>query len=171
MKTLPAVNVLRLIRVFKMVRLFRKLTALRILINALSSSIVPVLYSFTILILVTSLYAIISTEMFASKDFDNFGMCMCARVRVCVLRRALRLSFLSSLLARCLSLFSATAMEGGTANYQPLALAEGAFSWVGWQGTSRVHCSRSSKCRRATAGRRASRGGLWTWKSRNPPRA
>ena len=56
-----------------MVRLFRKLTALRILINALSSSIVPVLYSFIILILVTSLYAIISTEMFSTRDFDNFG--------------------------------------------------------------------------------------------------
>ena len=40
-----------------MVRLFKRLTALRVLINALSASIVPVLYSFTILILVTSLYA------------------------------------------------------------------------------------------------------------------
>ena len=44
---------LRLVRVFKMVRLFKRLTALRVLINALSASIVPVLYSFTILILVT----------------------------------------------------------------------------------------------------------------------
>ena len=70
--SLPAVNVLRLVRVFKMVRLFRKLTALRILINALSSSIVPVLYSFAILLLVSSIYAVIATELF-SMDPDNFG--------------------------------------------------------------------------------------------------
>ena len=64
---LPAVNVLRLFRVFKMVRLFKKLVALRILINALLSSIVPVLYSFVILLLVTSLYAIIATEVFGEQ--------------------------------------------------------------------------------------------------------
>ena len=69
---LPAVNVLRLIRVFKMVRLFRKLTALRILINALSSSIIPVCYSFTILLLVSSIYAVIATELF-TMDPQNFG--------------------------------------------------------------------------------------------------
>jgi len=58
---LPAVNALRLVRVFKMVRLFRKLTSLRILINALASSVVPVLYSFSILVLVISVYAILAT--------------------------------------------------------------------------------------------------------------
>ena len=58
---LPAVNALRLVRVFKMVRLFRKLTSLRILINALASSVVPVLYSFSILVLVISIYAILAT--------------------------------------------------------------------------------------------------------------
>ena len=61
---MPAVNVLRLIRVFKMVRLFRKLTALRVLINALSSSVVPVLYSFVILILISSIYSVLATDLF-----------------------------------------------------------------------------------------------------------
>ena len=61
---MPAVNMLRLMRIFKMVRLFRKLLALRILISALISSIVPVLYSFAILLLVTSLYAIAATQLF-----------------------------------------------------------------------------------------------------------
>ena len=70
---LPAVNVLRLVRVFKMVRLFRKLTALRILIHALAASVVPVLYSFVILLLVTSVYAVLATEFFASQDSVNFG--------------------------------------------------------------------------------------------------
>jgi hypothetical protein len=109
--SLPAVNVLRLVRVFKMVRLFRKAERLRILINALSSSIVPVLYrcrkrallkspisgkraltksltenlgslfrnglvpmlcSFAILLLVSSIYAVLATEFF-SMDQQNFG--------------------------------------------------------------------------------------------------
>ena len=61
---MPAVNVLRLIRVFKMVRLFRRLMALRELINALSSSVVPVLYSFVILILISSIYAVLATDLF-----------------------------------------------------------------------------------------------------------
>ena len=58
---------------FKMVRLFRKLTALRILLNALSSSVIPVLYSFMILLLVSSLYAVLSTDLFGKVDFENFG--------------------------------------------------------------------------------------------------
>ena len=72
---LPAVNVLRLVRVFKMVRLFRKLTSLRILTNALSSSIVPVTYAFLILVLVTSIYAVIATDLFYMVDpaFSSFS--------------------------------------------------------------------------------------------------
>lgn len=70
---MPAVNVLRLFRVFKMVRLFKKLTKLRILINSLLSSVIPVLYSFVILWLVSSLYAIIATEIWHLQDDDNFG--------------------------------------------------------------------------------------------------
>ena len=67
-----AVNFLRLLRVFRMVRLVRKLTALRILITALTASVVPVLYSFVVLLLVSSLYAIIATEVF-NFDSHNFG--------------------------------------------------------------------------------------------------
>ena len=70
---LPAVNVLRLVRVFKMVRLFRKLTALRILIHALAAAVVPVLYSFVILLLVTSVYAVLATEFFKKDDVLHFG--------------------------------------------------------------------------------------------------
>ena len=69
---MPAVNVLRLIRVFKMVRLFRKLTALRVLINALSSSVVPVLYSFVILILISSIYSVLATDLFRPQgEYDT----------------------------------------------------------------------------------------------------
>ena len=74
-ENLPAVTVLRLIRVFKILRLFRKLTSLRILINALSSSMVPVLTSMVILLLMTTMYAIVATDLFRSKSrfFENFG--------------------------------------------------------------------------------------------------
>jgi hypothetical protein len=41
--SLPPFNALRLVRIFKMVRIFRRVTSLRILIDALSSSIFPVL--------------------------------------------------------------------------------------------------------------------------------
>ena len=68
---MPTVNVLRLIRVFKMVRLFRKLTALRVLINALSSSVVPVLYSFVILILISSIYSVLATDLFRPQGEYN----------------------------------------------------------------------------------------------------
>ena len=68
---MPAVNVLRLIRVFKMVRLFRKLTALRVLINTLSFSVVPVLYSFVILILISSIYSVLATDLFRPQGEYN----------------------------------------------------------------------------------------------------
>ena len=72
---MPAVNFLRLIRVCRMVKLVRKLTTLRILINALISSIIPVLYSFVILLLVSSLYAIAAATLFKAdgENFGNFG--------------------------------------------------------------------------------------------------
>ena len=70
---LPAINVLRLIRVFKILRLFRKLTSLRILITALVSSIIPVLNSMVILMLFTSMYAIVATDLFHSRCDEFFG--------------------------------------------------------------------------------------------------
>jgi hypothetical protein len=69
---IPGLNILRLIKVFKMVRLFRKLTALRILINAITQSIVPVMYAFAILLLVSSLYSIIATQLFSACDSLQF---------------------------------------------------------------------------------------------------
>lgn len=66
--TLPAIGVLRLMRIFKMVRLFKRAKSLRILISALMSSIVPVLNSFAILLLVTSVYAVVATDLFHTKS-------------------------------------------------------------------------------------------------------
>ena len=69
---IPGLNIMRLIKVFKIVRLFRKLTALRILINAITQSLVPVMYAFAILLLVSSLYSIIATQLFAVCDSSKF---------------------------------------------------------------------------------------------------
>ena len=71
--SIPGVNVLRLFRIFRMVRVFRSLTHLRILVTALSNSIVPVLYSFMLLGLVMSIYAVISTDFFREVDPENWG--------------------------------------------------------------------------------------------------
>jgi hypothetical protein len=57
----------------KMVRLFRQATSLRILINALSSSVVPVTMSFLILLLLASVYAVIASDLFGAYDDANFG--------------------------------------------------------------------------------------------------
>ena len=56
-----------------MMRVFRKLRSLRILINALTSSIVPVLNAFVILLLVTSIYAVMATDLFGQYVPDKFG--------------------------------------------------------------------------------------------------
>ena len=44
------------------------------LINALSSSIIPVLNSFLILLLIGSVYAVIATDLFGAYDSENFGV-------------------------------------------------------------------------------------------------
>ena len=49
--TLPGMNVVRLFRCLRMVRLFRANQELRVLLNALVSSMVPVLYSFLLFLL------------------------------------------------------------------------------------------------------------------------
>ena len=73
---LPNVKVLRLFRVarvLRIVRVFRAITPLRILLTALVNAIVPVLYSFLLLALVISTFAIIATDMFGSINGEKFG--------------------------------------------------------------------------------------------------
>ena len=70
---LPAITVLRLMRVFKILRLFQKLQSLRILITALADSVVPVLNSMVILLLFTSMYAVVATDLFHTQSEEFFG--------------------------------------------------------------------------------------------------
>ena len=70
---LPALQVLRLLRVFKVVRLFRRLQSLRILINALVASLVPLMHAMGLLVLSTSVYAVIAVDFFQESEPEFFG--------------------------------------------------------------------------------------------------
>jgi hypothetical protein len=73
---LGALSVLRIARVLKMVKLFRSLNQLRIMIDALSSAVLPVLNAFVLVALVSSIYAIVGTDLFqdlAPEYFGNFS--------------------------------------------------------------------------------------------------
>jgi voltage-gated sodium channel len=70
---LPALQVLRLLRVFKVVRLFRRLQSLRILINALVASLVPLMHALGLLVLSTSVYAVIAVDLFQESEPEFFG--------------------------------------------------------------------------------------------------
>ena len=72
---MPAITVLRLVRVFKMVRLFTKARSLRMLINALVSSLLPVLNAFAMIFLVSSIYAVVATDLYRSRSefFTDFA--------------------------------------------------------------------------------------------------
>lgn len=47
-----------------MLRVFRRLASLRRIINALSSSVLPMLNAFTVLFLITAIYAILAVKMY-----------------------------------------------------------------------------------------------------------
>ena len=70
---LPALQVLRLLRVVKVVRLFRRLESLRILINALVASLVPLIHAMGLLVLSTSVYAVIAVHFFQECEPEFFG--------------------------------------------------------------------------------------------------
>ena len=71
--SLPAVGVLRLLRVLRVLKLFQRLSSLRVIINALLKSILPVLNAFVVLFLVTAIYAVVATMFFYKYDNTQFG--------------------------------------------------------------------------------------------------
>lgn len=70
---LPTLQVLRLVRTLKMIKLLRAQTSLRIILLAIVNSMVPVLHSFAIFFLITSVYAVMSTHFFRLEEPDFFG--------------------------------------------------------------------------------------------------
>ena len=55
----------RLARILRAVRVFRSLTPLRILITALFNATLPVVYSFVLMFLVVSTFAVVATDSFS----------------------------------------------------------------------------------------------------------
>mmetsp|Transcript_15809 Transcript_15809/g.30482 ORF Transcript_15809/g.30482 Transcript_15809/m.30482 type:complete len:693 (-) Transcript_15809:210-2288(-) len=73
---MPGVSTLRLMRAFRVFRLFKKLKSLRIILSALEDAIPGCMNAFSILVLVTSIYAILGVEFFATDHtyyFKNFS--------------------------------------------------------------------------------------------------
>ena len=70
---LPGISVLRLLRTFRVLRLFNRLRSLRVLINALASSLLPVGNAFLMVVLVYVVYAILGVQLFSQKSPEQFG--------------------------------------------------------------------------------------------------
>jgi len=79
---IPGINVLRLLRAFRVLRLFGRLGAQRRIINAISSSALPVVNALIIVVLVMCIYAIMGVEFFGTPEeqggwgaveFDTFS--------------------------------------------------------------------------------------------------
>lgn len=66
-------QVLRLVRVFRVIKGFQLLSSFRMIINALTRSVLPVFSAFIILIVVMCVFAVLSVEQFGPNDEDNFG--------------------------------------------------------------------------------------------------
>ncbi|EKX55140.1 hypothetical protein GUITHDRAFT_98923 [Guillardia theta CCMP2712] len=72
-ENLPGVNVLRMMRAFRVVRLFGRLKSLRLIINALIGSLIPVLNAFVILTLISAMYAILAVGFFGQQNPEHFS--------------------------------------------------------------------------------------------------
>jgi len=68
---IPGINVLRLLRAFRVLRLFGRLGAQRRIINAISSSALPVVNALIIVLLVMCIYAIMGVEFFGKPEEDG----------------------------------------------------------------------------------------------------
>jgi hypothetical protein len=70
------VSAFRFLRIARLARIFgmlREVYNLRVLIISLSNATVPVLYSFLLMGVVLSMFAVVATELFSEVDPTNFG--------------------------------------------------------------------------------------------------
>ena len=73
-------------RAFRVMRLFGRLESLRQIIEALTSSLIPVGNALLIMLLVTSIYAILAVNFFAERSpefFGNFSKALFSLFQVC----------------------------------------------------------------------------------------
>jgi len=67
------VSILRLLRAFRVIRLFGRLTELKQMISAISASIVPMMNAFLILFIVTAIYSVMGVSLFSDDSYQDFG--------------------------------------------------------------------------------------------------
>jgi voltage-gated sodium channel len=64
---------LRLLRIFRVVRLFNKLKSLQKVILGISSTLLPMANIVIVYIVITSIYAVLATNLYAKSSPDKFG--------------------------------------------------------------------------------------------------
>jgi voltage-gated sodium channel len=88
-----AYTVIRIMRVFRVVRVSNRLASVRLIIKALGSAVVPVSNAFFIMLVATSIWAILGVSLFDKRSpehFGNFGasfftvVAACPRICNCV---------------------------------------------------------------------------------------
>jgi hypothetical protein len=65
---------LRLVRPFRLLRVFARLASLRMLVNAISASIMPVINALVIVMIVIAIYAVLGVTFFHEIDQENFSV-------------------------------------------------------------------------------------------------
>lgn len=69
----PGISSLRLLRAFRVVRLFKRVPALKLIIEGVLASLPGVLSAFAVLFLITSIWAIMATDFFRVSRPEQFG--------------------------------------------------------------------------------------------------
>eukprot|EP00961_Rhodomonas_salina_P210968 2848985-Rhodomonas_salina.3 len=66
-------DVFRLFRMFRLVRILHRFKKLNRLINAISSSILPVCNTLAVLLIITAVYALVGVDLWGIRDPEGFG--------------------------------------------------------------------------------------------------
>jgi voltage-gated sodium channel len=64
---------LRLVRAFKVLRILKRLVELRMLVNALTASLWPLVNAFVVVVIFVNIYAVLGVSFFKDSDPDFFG--------------------------------------------------------------------------------------------------
>ena len=68
-----AFMVIRIMRVFRVLRVFNRLNSVRLIIKALASAVIPVSNAFFIMILATTIWAILGVNLWSERSPQHFG--------------------------------------------------------------------------------------------------
>jgi voltage-gated sodium channel len=80
-------SILRLLRVFRVVRLFNKFKSLQKVILGISSTLVPMSNIMLVYIVITSIYAVLATNLYSESSppkFGSFSLSLYSMFQVCL---------------------------------------------------------------------------------------